>query len=71
MLLRNKIDLWEGVHVDKDGRRIPVEISNRLFELDAKLTILSAVRDITERKQAEEKLRKSEERRSRERQNVY
>jgi len=48
--------IWEGVHVSKDGRRIPVEISNQLFNLHGKPMILSTARDITERKQAEEEL---------------
>jgi len=47
---------WEGIHVSKDGRKIPVEISNKLFELYGKPMILSAVRDITERKRSEEAL---------------
>ena len=45
---------WEGIHMSKDGRKIPVEISNQLFELHGKPMILSAVRDITERKRSEE-----------------
>jgi PAS domain S-box-containing protein len=48
---------WEGIHVSKDGRKIPVEISNQLFELHGKPMILSAVRDITERKRSEEALK--------------
>ena len=43
----------EGVHITKDGRRIPVEISTHVFELNGKPTRLSTVRDITERKRAE------------------
>jgi PAS domain S-box-containing protein len=54
--------LWEGVHVAKNGRRIPVEVSADLFELNGRQTVLSSGRDISERKQAEEKLRESEER---------
>ena len=48
---------WEGIHVSKDGRKIPVEISNKLFEFYGKPMILSAVRDITERKRSEEALK--------------
>jgi PAS domain S-box-containing protein len=60
-LLKEKHVLWEGVHLSKDGRRIPVEIHNRLFESEGKQLILSTVRDITERKQDQEILKESEE----------
>ncbi|MBM4137598.1 MAG: PAS domain S-box protein, partial [Nitrospira sp.] len=53
---------WEGIHIHKDGHRIPVEISIQLFKLFGKPMVLSSVRDITERKKAEEVLQKSEER---------
>ena len=52
-LMADKFAKWEGVHVGEDGRRIPVEITNHLFELEGKSVILSVARDITERKQAE------------------
>ncbi|MFA5191707.1 MAG: PAS domain S-box protein [Verrucomicrobiia bacterium] len=61
-LKQKKHTLWEGAHVAKDGRRVAVEISADMFELNGKPTILSDCRDISERKQAEEKLRESEER---------
>jgi diguanylate cyclase (GGDEF)-like protein/PAS domain S-box-containing protein len=48
--------VWEGVHVAKDGRKIPVEISNRSFELNGRPMILSVVRDMTERKRTEQAL---------------
>ncbi|HNX50806.1 MAG TPA: PAS domain S-box protein [Thermoanaerobaculaceae bacterium] len=48
--------VWEGVHVSKDGRHIPVEISIHLFDLDGKPTILTTARDISDRKQAEREL---------------
>jgi PAS domain S-box-containing protein len=58
---REKHIVWEGVHMTKYGRRIPVEISNHLFELEGKQVILATVRDITKRKSTEELLRRSEE----------
>jgi PAS domain S-box-containing protein len=53
--------LFETVHVARDGRRIPVEISYQLFHVDGQPTVLSTARDLTQRKAAEEALRKSEE----------
>jgi len=49
--------MWEGIHMSKDGRRIPVEISNQLFNLHDKPMILSTVRDITVRKAVENKIK--------------
>ncbi|MBI4679215.1 MAG: PAS domain S-box protein [Elusimicrobia bacterium] len=53
--------VFEMVHVAKDGRNIPVEISSRAFELDGRTHVLSVARDITLRKRAETALRESEE----------
>lgn len=53
--------VWEGIHVRKDGKRIPVEINNHLFELEGKPTIIATVRDITDRKQMADRIQKSEE----------
>ena len=61
-LFRDGYSLFETCHVTKAGRRIPVEINVRLFELKGKQMVLSVVRDITERKQSEDALWKSEER---------
>jgi len=55
-LFTEKRILWEGLHLSKDGRKIPVEISNQLFHLDGKPLILSTVRNIEKRKRAEEAL---------------
>ena len=61
-LLETKFTLIETVHRTKDGKLIPIEVNSRLFEMDGKLVILSLARDITERKEAEAKLKESEER---------
>ena len=47
------------MHRAKDRKLIPVEINSHLFLYNDKLTVLSIARDITERKQAEEKLKRS------------
>jgi PAS domain S-box-containing protein len=48
------------IHKAKDGRKIPVEVSNHLFELAGKTVALAISRDITARKLAEEALLLSE-----------
>jgi PAS domain S-box-containing protein len=52
-LSEDKHAVWEGMHIAKDGSRIPVEISNRLFIMNGKSTILATIRDITDRKKNE------------------
>jgi PAS domain S-box-containing protein len=54
-----KYAVWEGIHLARDGRRIPVEISNRVFDLNGHPTIIATVRDITERKRTDEQLKAS------------
>jgi PAS domain S-box-containing protein len=53
--------VFEHIYRCKDGREIPVEISSRMIEYEDRLAILSFVRDISVRKQAETYLRESEE----------
>jgi PAS domain S-box-containing protein len=53
---------FEGLDVHRNGRRIPVEITDAVIEENGGRFVLSIVRDITERKQAEDALRESEAR---------
>ena len=48
--------------VTKAGSRLPVEISASMIQLGGRTCVISAVRDITDRKQTEAALRDSEER---------
>ena len=49
---------FEMIHIAKDGRRIPVEISSHLFTMLNKKVILSITQDISDRKEIEGELRK-------------
>ncbi len=53
-LYQNGHCTWEGVHITKDGQRIPVEISNRIFDFRGKKGVLSTARDISIAKRNEE-----------------
>jgi PAS domain S-box-containing protein len=48
--------IYESVHRRKDGTVIPVEINAQMVQFQGKLVKVSVVRDITERKKAEEDL---------------
>ena len=54
--------IFEVTHVAKDGTRIPVEINSHIVTYNGRSAHMSTVRDITDRKRAEDKLRESEER---------
>ncbi len=54
--------LFETFHRRKDGSTFPVEVSSQGATIDSAPTIISVVRDITARKQAEQALRDSEAR---------
>ena len=47
---------FEHFHKCKDGAQMPVEVSSRVVEYGGQLAIQSFVRDITERKEAQEKV---------------
>lgn len=47
-------EVFETEHVRRDGSIIPVEINARLLDISGKPAILATIRDLTERKQAEE-----------------
>jgi diguanylate cyclase (GGDEF)-like protein/PAS domain S-box-containing protein len=52
---------FETTHISKSGRQIPMEVSARPIEYKGKPATLSVVRDISERKAAQEALRTSKE----------
>ncbi len=55
-------NVYETYHMTKSGSLVPVEVSNRLIGFFEKMAILEIVRDISERKEAEQALKESEER---------
>ena len=58
-LLKNGSAVFEAVEVCKDGSLLLVEVHARVVDLEGKKLILSVVRDVTERKVAEEKLKEN------------
>ena len=61
-LIRGESATFEQLHVAKDGHRIPVEIHAKAFQLDGKSAVISLVRDIADRKKAEDERRRMERR---------
>jgi len=51
---------FETEHLAKDGTRVPVEVGVGLFDMHGTPTVLSIVRDISERKHAEQAVAESE-----------
>ncbi len=54
--------VFESEHTRKDGSVFPVEVKGREIEYDGRPCVIGVARDLTERKEAEEALRESEER---------
>jgi len=52
--------VYETKHISKDGTKFPVEISARVIEIEGKKFFQAIIRNIAERKQAEEALKESE-----------
>jgi PAS domain S-box-containing protein len=53
--------VFESAHLRKDGSVMPVEVNSKILGHEGQRVFFSVIRDITERKKAEEKLRRSEE----------
>jgi PAS domain S-box-containing protein len=53
---RHQDNPFEALDVHRDGRRIPVEITNAAIEEDGKRLVLSIVRDVSERRRLLEEL---------------
>ena len=60
MVAHEGLATFESSHIRKDGVAIPVEISARLITLGGVKMIYSVIRNISERKRAEQALRESE-----------
>ncbi|MEJ2211806.1 MAG: PAS domain S-box protein, partial [Anaerolineae bacterium] len=51
---------FETVHIRRDGGTIPVELSSRLIEYEGQPAVLSIARDVTERRQMQQVLLRTE-----------
>lgn len=60
MVRRDGSLMFEATHLRKDGTTIPVEVSSRCVTLGAQQFVQSIVRDISQRRQVELRLRESE-----------
>lgn len=56
LLEQKKTKIFETKNITKTGKKIAVEINSQLFEIDGKKTILSVIRDISNRKKTQEGL---------------
>ena len=53
---------FDAVAVLKDGRRLPIEVVTKTYEIRGRQARMTALRDVTEQQQAQEALRGSQER---------
>lgn len=60
ILLERKSHLFETIHVTRNGELCPVEINAHIVEMDGEQVVFSIARDISERKQIEEEIQKSQ-----------
>lgn len=59
-LMKDKPVTVESIHITKEGRKLPVEVSSRMIKTeDNKRFVISVVRDITHRKEVERRLEHS------------
>ena len=56
--LRQEHLTYEKVHITKSGLRIPVEVNSHTFLRNGQKAVLSIARDVTDRKRAEETIRR-------------
>lgn len=59
-LMEKGQSVFESAHYRKDGSVMPIEVSARIIESGGRKLVLAAVRDITERRRAEQALHESE-----------
>ncbi|MHA2364143.1 MAG: PAS domain-containing sensor histidine kinase [Candidatus Hodarchaeales archaeon] len=60
-LIEKTFQTFEMILISKSNKKIPVEINSHVFALNKETVVLSVARDISERKQAEEILKKQKE----------
>ena len=58
--MEDKADIVETTHIARDGTEIPVEVSRTIIDLDGRPGILMIARDVSDRKEAERRVRDSE-----------
>ncbi|UJR83658.1 PAS domain S-box protein [Sandaracinus amylolyticus] len=61
-LLEHEFISFESRWLRKDGSLFPVEVRARMFEAEGQKRVISLIRDVTERRRAEDALRESEAR---------